>query len=271
MRNRKYVFVSYGNELYHHSLERLRQQALSLNIFDKVLIMSERDLPSSITEHQLFRYNRGGGYWLWKPWCCLQALKVAGPNGVVVYSDCGNTLFPSHEWNHWFDILKHRDALFFYNGGLMYQWTRSELLDFARFSCGNFYQIISNIFLLTSKSNDIIQQWYDIMFNHPELVIDVSEAEMKYQHKSFVEHRHDQAVLSTVIYGYQSCRIAVLPQNSEALRWYKDQAVHNTRISDKNIRNPPVVESVIRTFIKDVLIKPYRRIRMWFLRKFSHC
>lgn len=45
MKRRKYVFVSYGDKSYRHSIERLRQQALSLNIFDKVLIISEKDLP----------------------------------------------------------------------------------------------------------------------------------------------------------------------------------------------------------------------------------
>lgn len=150
----------------------------------------------------------------------------------------------------------------------MYQWCRSELLDFASVPCGNFYQIISSIFLLTSQSADIVQQWYDIMFTHPELVIDVPQKDIGSQHKGFIEHRHDQAVLSTVVYGCQPCRIALFPQNSESLR-RNGQAVHNTRISDNGIRNPLIVEPVARTFIKDFLVKPYRMIRMWILRSFQ--
>ena len=83
----KKYFISYGNELYHNSLIRLKEEAESLNIFDKVIIYTEEDLPEEIKNHELSKYNRGGGYWLWKPYFVWLTLSKVQPGDIVIYSD----------------------------------------------------------------------------------------------------------------------------------------------------------------------------------------
>lgn len=55
------IFVTYGNQAYYESLKRIESEVKGTGVFDKILIYTDNDLTSCITNHQLFRYLRGGG------------------------------------------------------------------------------------------------------------------------------------------------------------------------------------------------------------------
>lgn len=126
--DRKVIFVTYGNQAYYKSLERIRSEAEATGEFDKILVYTDKDLPDHIKQHPLMRYKRGGGYWFWKPWVISQALKFASDNDIVVYSDCGNTVYPHKQWHKLFKKLDNHDAVLFYNGGRMECWSSSTMM-----------------------------------------------------------------------------------------------------------------------------------------------
>ncbi len=265
----KIIFVTYGNECYYESLKRIRAEAEATRLFNEILTFTDKDLPDEIQNHPLMRYKRGGGYWLWKPWAVLQALNMAGENDIVVYSDCGNTIYTHPQWQELFHKLRKHDAIFYYNGGKMEAWSSKIMMNHFKLSCkmgGGKYQFTANFFLLKNKSKPIIQLWLDEMLTHPEIVVDVSQQEIGNESRRFIEHRHDQAVLSGVVYSkFCTKQILILPNFSESLK-RNGQAVYNSRISDLSIRKPAIPDKTILTFLKRYVIRPYRQFRMWLLK-----
>lgn len=263
----KTIFVTYGNKPYYDSLKRIRKEAQDTGIFDIILTFTDQDCPPQISNSLLFRHKRGGGYWVWKPWAVLQALKIAGENDIVVYSDCGNTIFDNKSsWHNLFHKLRNRDAMFFYNGGRMKYWTRKNVFEaFPVPFLQSHYQIISNFFIVKKSAQTVIEQWRDVMLNSPQLVMDVPEEEQRFENKAFIEHRHDQAVLSAIVYSMvKRKRILILPENTERLRPGSCQAVFNSRISDTMQRSPFVESSRITLTLLDFVVKPVRRLQTAF-------
>lgn len=263
----KKIFVSYGNEPYYKSLDRIKKEVEETGLFDEILIYTDKDLPEDIKNNILYSYKRGGGYWIWKPWVVLQALKHAQKDDIIVYSDCGNTIYKHKAWLKYFHMMRKYDALFFYNGGSLEKWTRNSVFEyFGKELHKNFYQIISSFFLVTSNARDFIQEWYNSMFFHPELVMDVSKERLELESPKFVEHRHDQAVLSGVAYTYpDKDKVGILPEKSERLRSF-GQPIYNSRISDDKRRSPEMPSPLSAIFIADYMLKPYRRLKTWILR-----
>ena len=269
----KKYFISYGNELYHNSLIRLKEEAESLNIFDKVIIYTEEDLPEEIKNHELSKYNRGGGYWLWKPYFVWLTLSKVQPGDIVIYSDCGNKLYSHKEWQEYFFLMTKYDGLFFCYGASMEERTRKNLLDYYRSEIkylDHFYQIQSGFFIFNKNALSVAKEWYETMFDNPQFVVDVSQEEMKSESKKFIEHRHDQAVLSCVVYRNEDKKnLKVLFQHSE-MNYWGGQAILNARISDEKIRgNINGKEPFIRYVARKIVILPYRNLKKIILKKLS--
>lgn len=124
------------------------------------------------------------------------------------------------------------------------------------------YQIQSNFFILKKSAIGIIEEWLDKMMNHPEYVIDATDRNEELP--EFIESRHDQSVLSAVVYKHQfDAKIVVTRQRSERFS-RKGQAVFNARISDTSVRNPMKYEPLHIFIIRNLLIVPFRRFKMFY-------
>lgn len=271
--SKKYL-VSYGNTEYYNSLERLRLMALETGRFDDVFIYTDRDLPEKISSHELMKYKRGGGYWLWKPWVIYDALSRIEDEDMLVYCDSGNEVFDHPEWDVLFDELTKCDMILFKYGAIMEQWSKNELIRYfendyikRRPHIGKYYQLQGGLQLASKKAMSFYALWLDFMVSHPEYVIDVSESEKKNQKKGFVEHRHDQCVLTCLAYSHkEDYKIKIKWQHGEFLD-RKGQAVYFARISDSGRRSRPgVYEPRWRYWAKKLIITPYRNCRESFFK-----
>ncbi len=261
----KKILITYGDELYQKSLERIAGEARNTGEFDEVIVYRKEDLPEEITSHVLFSYKRGGGYWLWKPYVCLKTLEECDDTDIVVYSDCGNKLFKHKQWGMYWGWMKKYDAAFFYNGGKMEQWCRKSLID--NFTpplpaIGAMYQIISNLSVFKKGAARVLKDWLDTMMSHPEYVMDADEDERRHELPAFIESRHDQAVLSAVVYRHcMDTRVLVTRNRTE--RWSRTgQAVAAARCSDTMERNPKSYEPLWAWMVRMCLVVPLRNMRM---------
>ena len=267
----KKVFVTYGNERYYSSLERLKKEAESLRFFDEIRIITDKDLPEYIIQSPLYKYNRGGGYWLWKPWVVLKTLKELRGDDILVYSDAGCQLFPDGEWNKWWKIMETHNGIFFSYGGTMEQFCRSNLLQhFNSDLLKYYYQIQSGFFMLKKGAVSVVEGWQDIMLKHPEMVIDTTDEERKNESPKYREHRHDQAVLSGIVYKNEhKLKLKVKWQRMES-RFRSGQAVYAARIATGRQRPIPSFEPLYITLGKVLVLSPYRKIRMIFLKNINN-
>lgn len=238
------IFVTYGDSNFKESIKRIKRQAQKSGLFDKIIIYKPSDLPSFIKASPLMAYRRGGGYWVWKPYIIYHTLSKCNNGDVVFYADSGCTInIKSEEWNLFANYLKSYNAIFFqYRKDYNYPgWDKvcvipennsSKIIHWMKPNCVSYfndylqdegYQVFDKIwggFIIIKKTIPVIsvlENWYRITLFKPELIMDPWGKELNHLPKTFNQHRHDQAILTPLIYHYKKRdKILVLPETSES-------------------------------------------------------
>lgn len=268
-------FITYGDEKYSKSRERIGQEARQLGIFDKVLTFSFEDLSPEFQKNPLFKNKKTAGYWCWKPWIMLKTLSEANEGDIICYCDCGCTIQASKEWDKWFSILEHKDMLFFRIVKRCKQYTKRYVMDYFTPDLGkywgNYYQMGANLYLLkkTPFSQKFMEEEMSLFTE--KMMVDDTPEELEKEPSCFIAHRYDQSLMTALVYKhFPQKRIRILTNTFEAK--YKNQAVLATRITNEGIKS----EKVSRGFIKTNIIRPVgnflRAIDQyyWMLRNTGH-
>ena len=86
--NVKMYFLSFADKRY--STKRIREEALSANCFEEVLVENEDDFEDWYKKKYQNRFcDRGFGYWQWKSYRIRRLLEQIDENDVLVYLDAG--------------------------------------------------------------------------------------------------------------------------------------------------------------------------------------
>ena len=208
------TFITFGNINYMNSLKRIRNEAKNMKIFDNILTLNERDLenrcPIFWDSHKDFilKNPRGYGYWLWKPFIILKTLESMNDNDILLYSDAGCSFNKSGlpRMYNYLNIVKNNSS-----GVLSFQlqhniknYTKMDLLDYLGMNNTetlNSKMLVGGIIFFRKCENTIklVNEWYKISCNYH--LIDDTKSILT-NDISFIEHRHDQSVLSLLIKKY---------------------------------------------------------------------
>lgn len=233
------IFITYADQKFELSKKQLLKEAKALGIFDKIIGYGPDDLPAYIKASPLMAYKRGGGYWGWKPWVIWNSLQKF-PDAVIVYADSGCILHDTQEWDEWFTLMETHDALVtYYRNDVDYgwqkmypdknlspaivHWTKHNTL--AYFDClfGNedwhHYNKIWAGFVMAKKNSCLIREWLNVTLFYPHNIMDPVGTEIIMQHPEYVDHRHDQSVLTPLVYWLSQqnkSHIAIIPETGES-------------------------------------------------------
>jgi hypothetical protein len=152
--------------------------------------------------------HRGAGYWMWKPWLILENLKKLDEGDVLIYSDVGR-------YDYFLPRLPPRflvrsldsNAFGYLLGPLLYQhgalrkWVHSRCLNGMGVDISDnildrpTVQATWSLWRNTKASRSFLEEW----LHHcetPGLINDIRAEELCNEHPDFVDHRHDQSILS---------------------------------------------------------------------------
>ncbi len=137
---------------------------------------------------------RGCGYWAWKPFIILRTMQAAADGDIVIYADAGVEFIESV--NH--IISRMNDIWLFANMWQHIYWCKADTMKALNcWDSGNQVQA-SVIFIRNSKQmRDFVSEWLE-WCTIPYLIDD--SASKCANHPEFQEHRHDQAILTTMAY-----------------------------------------------------------------------
>ncbi len=280
MSKQKKIFITYGTVSFRDTLCRIRKEARRLHLFDKIIVYTEKDLSLELLSHPLLQYARGGGYWCWKPYIILKTMKRY-PNALVVYADAGCTLQKNREeWAKWFELMKDNDMLVTaYQQGRDYgwqqafgtndirigRWIKRKTRDYFDERIGDSgwhsYHKIWGGFCINKSNESFLYDWQNTMLQHPELLIDPTDEEKAEQYPEYVAHRHDQAILTALVYEYVQkgrVRICVLPETAET---DPTAAVVASRIC--NIYHEPMKTRLIHCIKNLISERGYKLLHFW--------
>ena len=206
----KKVFITFGDggDNFIRARNRILREAKSTGQFDEMYGFCWNDItmPEVLTS-PLRKYKRGCGYWLWKPTVIYTTLSLMNDGDILVYCDCGDVLFKAkRQWQRHFKILERRDLICHRVPSGAIPYTRKELLEKFGSKSGIKgrlpFQYEGNTLFIkkTPFTMGLIKSWLDFMIANPELIRDVEgEKEVENQLPTFIENRHDQAVLTLLI------------------------------------------------------------------------
>lgn len=201
------IVCTFATEEYAGSAEVLRHTALQAGGADEVLVYREADVRAWFDQApELLRGpTRGYGWWSWKPWCILDAMRRrAGRGDVVVYADAG-VAFEAPLAAH---AAAVRHALLFRLGQWRAHdyrnlaWTKRDA--FALMGCADdehreAVQLNAGlqVYRHTPEALAFLGRYRDWCLRRE--VVDDAHAVANYA--GFRDHRHDQSVLSLLAVG----------------------------------------------------------------------
>lgn len=207
-RTLRYVknLVSFGTWQYYESLARLEREAKAHGC--RTRIFREPDLGSDFYRQRIrhFADNRGFGYWCWKAHLVLRVLEAAREDEVFLYVDAGNTIVSSPDPLLVEAIRDPKGVVLFDNSDgaprgsrwINRTWTRPQ--TFALMGCADQRFLDApqaNASYIAFRRTEFALRFFAefaAQCDRYEVIADPAPGEALPD--DFVDHRHDQSILS---------------------------------------------------------------------------
>lgn len=161
--------------------------------------------------------GRRKGYYLWKPYFVNRALSTIDYGDYLVYMDAGGLYYKSSVYEavkymgkKGIDMIGSCNRLYKNK-----DWTKRDAFIFM--DCDtekyiNEYQCHAALIIMkkTPKTEKIIGEWLDYAQNY-NIISEASNICGKENYEGFVEHRHDQSILSLLMTKYEVPMIEQMP------------------------------------------------------------
>ena len=198
--------VTFSNGRFNESKHKLYSHLDSLGIKSKVALSDENLDNEFKNEYKdILKEHRGFGYWCWKPYIILNELKKLGKDEILCYID--STDLPE---NNFFNFLiKHfeeNDYLLVnrgYNNGV---WTKRDCFFFMGCDEEKYYSSVQlEAGLVCFKNNEknikLIEEWLSFCKDRRVVTDDPNVCGLP-NLKNFIDHRHDQSILTNLAIKY---------------------------------------------------------------------
>lgn len=197
----KIFLLSYATAEFHQGQHRLKKSALKFGV-DQVILYGRRDLVKTkfYQEHKdILDQPRGGGYWLWKPFFILEAMKRLNPDDLLFYSDAGIEIVANLD--PLISLGQKKGILLFQNGNYRNkEWTKRDCFRLMKCDQKKYWsgrQVMGGFQLYKKEPESLhfLTEW--LCFCSDQRIISDSQNETGQDNLAgFREHRHDQSILS---------------------------------------------------------------------------
>ena len=176
------------------------------------------DHPLRMSHAGVLADKEGAGYWIWKPQIILEALETAAPDDIIVYVDSGARLRRSFE--PLVALARAHDAVLVRNDHANATHTKRDayvLTGTDNADCHGAPQLDAALMLWrnTAPSRRLVSAWLDACRDARALTDQPSVCGLP-ELPSFRAHRHDQALLSLLVWrDRRDYALALLPRRAK--------------------------------------------------------
>jgi hypothetical protein len=218
------VVISYADKCCLQA-QRLNAETALRYGADQVIALNRTHLSEEFMSKNLFILDhvKGGGYWLWKPWIILAALRNTDAD-IVVYSDAGNN-FKGDLREFAIKSLSLTDiAAPILTCCLESDWTRRDVLQFLaadhplvtdRPQIGAYLIVLRR----TDVSISFVEKWLQLC-EYPALLMDGDNSTVA-NYPTFNKHVHDQSLFSVMFkqHGFRGIEATTVNYVLNLARW----------------------------------------------------
>jgi len=204
-------FITFGNEVYYNSVKRICKEAQSLKFFNEIYGFTDKYLKTQdfwLKHGNFLETNkRGYGYWLWKPYLIKSELDKMKENDILIYCDSGCQINEQGKRRlyEYVDMLNTSEygVLSFQLEFLEPLYTKNKVFETFEYK-KNILQCMATVIILkkNEQSTRIIDEWYTHCENY-----DLINDEQAKEDPRFIDHRHDQSILSVIVNKRGSLKI----------------------------------------------------------------
>ncbi|MDT8308000.1 MAG: hypothetical protein RQ866_00605 [Bacteroidales bacterium] len=178
--------------------------------FDRVIGYGIDDIDKLFFSkyENILSQERGGGYWLWKPYLIRKTMAQLSEGDCLFYSDAGAYFLKNA--NVLIDELENsnQDIMAFELPLIEEQWSKKELFINMKCESGAYCKsnhIAASLILIkkTNKSINFVEEYLEYACNEINIT-DLHDTNVV-QKKHYIEHRHDQSIFSLLYkkYGFR--------------------------------------------------------------------
>jgi len=206
-----YYFLVYNDNQYSEYLNTLLESVKKYGTNFEIIIFDKSEIDSDFTmkNKSILSLNKGGGYWLWKPYIINSVLNKINENDIIFYLD-SKYYFMEDFTNLYSEHMKNNDLLVWKNKPNERIW---YMKNWCKMDVIMKYDIYDKVFienaedcwggaLVIRKTDNTIKymkEWLDMCCIYENITDSPSEIENS---SLFHEHRHDQSLLSVVLHKH---------------------------------------------------------------------
>ena len=201
--NYRKTLINYANDRYAAKQDRNSVSGLQIGTFDEVLSFGPGDIDGDFyrRNQSILTAPRGNGYWLWKPHFIYKTLSLINDGDFLMYADSGCYFVASVD--PLVDLVSRSPkglVLFTLNAvHTNGKWTKRDCFHFLGLDDQFRHepQILAS-FVCMLKSDftmAFVENWLEFATT-PGIITDEPNLCAKPNYPEFVDHRHDQSILS---------------------------------------------------------------------------
>ncbi len=203
------TLVNYADKAFYRSQKINGVTARLFGHFNRILSYRPSDIDPVFFEKniEVLSQPKGGGFWLWKPYFILKALKTVQEGDFVFYSDSGAFFVkPVLPLIQELEKSKQDIMCFELDERFEYQWTKRDcflLMDQDHPADVQSLQRMAtfSLFKKTKTSMNFVIEW--LKYAQDSRVLTDSTSDTNNNYPGFEAHRHDQSIFSLLTKKYQ--------------------------------------------------------------------
>lgn len=199
--------ITYGNDKYRNTKERLRREAIETQWFNSVTLYGPRDLDERFKTKfkNVLNKRRGGGYWIWKAYIIRKKLEEIDEGDILVYLDAGCTINVAGKkrFNEYIKLLNGSDTgiISFQLTHIEKVWTTKEIFRYFNLdpngNIANSKQISGTV-LIMKKNRKVIDLMNVVLKTIKKTPLLTTDYYNDRQATYFKENRHDMSIFSVL-------------------------------------------------------------------------
>jgi|WetSurMetagenome_2_1015567.scaffolds.fasta_scaffold00103_24 hypothetical protein len=210
----KKIHVAFANDKFLKSLNILEKTSLAIGGVDKFIRYETKDLQIDNfwqENHCILSQPLGAGFWIWKPFIILQAMKQTEDGDIILYTDAGvevlNSLNPLFKIT---ETSKDNRMLFAltmnYGTHRHSEYTKRDCFvlmgqDEPKYWNARMLNAAFSLWMKTEKNIAFLMEWQKYLKDSRVVTYEPNTCG-KPNLPDYIDHRHDQAVLSLLSLKY---------------------------------------------------------------------
>jgi len=193
--------VNYADEKFKDQqqfLEKIHSENFNIISYDRDWLISTdfyKDNQSILDE------DRGGGWWVWKPYVLFDSFSKVEENDYIIYCDCGDMVSPNIKSYVENTLSDDEFCLLLLGNNKNKNYTKRDcfiLMECDEDDYWNSNQLEAGVHVWkkTEQSINIVSEW--MKFCLDERIIKDDPSVLGKEFTTFREHRHDQSILTNI-------------------------------------------------------------------------